>query len=62
MQTGARAQRPAASRRAALRVMAKVHHAEGSPRTVRGKAFVTKDVSHRPKALAWSLANSHQAG
>jgi len=44
---GSRVQRPA-SRSTAVRVQAKVIIKEGEPRIIRGKAFVTKDVSSAP--------------
>ena len=50
--------RPArASRGGAVRVLAKVSIPAGAPRVVRGKAFVTKDVSDRLR-----LASARQVG
>jgi hypothetical protein len=44
-------QRPAVQRSRVVRVHAKVVRAEGAPRVVKGKCFVTKDVRARIPSL-----------
>lgn len=58
VQVCARRQVRSICRGRALKVVAKVAHPEGSPRVVKGKCFVTKDVRKAPRSLPAKLLHA----